>query len=172
MEIWTDGSAWPNPGPGGWGWHSSDGREASGGERRTTNNRMEMTAILQALIELPDNAGATVYSDSQYCVKGLTEWRAGWRKRNWMKKGEPMVNRDLWLALEAQMRRVGPIMKWVRGHNGDVGNERADRLAERGRMGATPGAIEEPEHTEKRRVFQRAPRPVGSVRAVEQGDPV
>ena len=134
MEIWTDGSAWPNPGPEGWGWHSSDGREASGGERRTTNNRMEMTAILQALIELPDNAGATVYSDSQYCVKGLTEWRAGWRKRNWMKKGEPMINRDLWLALHEETKRVHVSFRWVRGHSGVAGNELADRLATEGRL--------------------------------------
>lgn len=159
LQIWTDGSAWPNPGPGGWGWHSSDGKERYGGARHTTNNRMEMTAILEALIELPDGAEAVVYSDSQYCVKGLTDWRDGWRKKGWRRKGEDIPNRDLWIALEAQLERVQPTMRWVRGHNGDHGNERADALAEAGRMSASPDAKPEPSHTEKRSTFRRAPRP-------------
>lgn len=104
-----------------------------GGEMDTTNNRMEMKAILQALRKLPDGAAVRVFSDSQYCVKGLTDWRAGWRRKNWMKKGGPMPNRDLWIALEEQISRVRATFVWVRGHNGDSGNERADELANLGR---------------------------------------
>lgn len=129
MEIWTDGSCHPNPGRGGWGWRRSDGRSGCGGERLTTNNKMELTAILMALRELADGTEATVYSDSQYCVHGLTIWSEDWRKREWRKKGEPMPNRDLWLALEAQKARLKIDFRWVRGHNGDPGNEHADRLA-------------------------------------------
>lgn len=133
MEIWTDGACESNPGLGGWGWHRSDGRSACGGEEETTNNRMEMTAILEALRELPDGAHATVYSDSQYCVKGLTSWRHGWKKKNWMKQGKPMPNRDLWIDLEEQLCRLNVSMKWVKGHAGDQGNEKADQLANFGR---------------------------------------
>lgn len=133
VQVWTDGSCEPNPGPGGWGWHRDDGEMEYGGEMDTTNNRMEMTAILQALRKLPDGVAVRVFSDSQYCIKGLTEWRAGWRRKNWMKKGEPMPNRDLWIALEEQISRVRATFVWVRGHNGDGGNERADELANLGR---------------------------------------
>lgn len=137
MRIWTDGACQPNPGHGGWGWHRSDGVERCGGESNTTNNRMEMTAILKALAELPDGVqpgSAVVYSDSQYCVKGLTIWRAGWRKKSWRKKGVDMLNRDLWLELEDEMNRVQPRLEWVKGHNGHDGNEKADQLAEMGRQ--------------------------------------
>lgn len=134
MQIWTDGSCEPNPGPGGWGWHRSDGESSCGGTDNTTNNRMEMTAILEALRKLPDGAVAQIFSDSQYCIKGLTTWRAGWKHKNWMKKGEPMLNRDLWTELESQINRVNASFSWVRGHDGDPGNERADELANRGRM--------------------------------------
>lgn len=104
--------------------------EDYGGERDTTNNRMEMTAILMALKALPNKAVAAIRSDSQYCINGLTIWRNGWMRRQWKKKdGAPMPNRDLWLALEEQRARVKPTFVWVRGHNGDVGNERADHLA-------------------------------------------
>lgn len=136
MQIWTDGACEPNPGIGGWGWHRSDGRFECGGESHTTNNRMEMTAILKALAELPDGAVVTVFSDSQYCIKGLTEWRAGWRKKNWMKKGAPMPNRDLWIRLEEHLQRLSVSFEWVRGHSGDPGNERADELAGHGRLSA------------------------------------
>lgn len=100
----------------------------------TTNNRMELTAILDALRALPDKAVATVRSDSQYCINGLTIWRAGWQRRNWRKKGNDMLNRDLWVALEHEVLRVNATFKWVRGHNGDPGNEEADRLANLGRF--------------------------------------
>jgi len=129
LIIWTDGACEPNPGVGGWGWHRSDGYYASGGERESTNNRMELTAIIEALRILPDGAVAKVFSDSQYCIKGATEWREGWRKSRWLKKGQPMLNRDLWLALEDELNRLTVTFEWVRGHNGDVGNEQADFLA-------------------------------------------
>jgi ribonuclease HI len=134
IEIWTDGACEPNPGNGGWGWHRSDGMSGTGGMGGTTNNRMEMTAILEALRELPNGAAATVYSDSQYCINGLTTWRTGWKRRDWMKKGSAIPNRDLWIALEEQLLRLNAQFKWVRGHNGDPGNERADQLASEGRL--------------------------------------
>ena len=136
VRIWTDGACYPNPGPGGWGWHRSDGEQAYGGVRETTNNRMELTAILEALKALPDGAQATVYSDSQYCVNGLTVWARGWEREDWKKKGEPMPNRDLWMALHEQKQRVVARFEWVRGHNGNEGNERADRLAAMGQAQA------------------------------------
>lgn len=141
IEIWTDGGCEPNPGHGGWGYvmRRDDGciAEDCGGEGATTNNRMEMTAILMALRALPDCALATVYSDSQYCVNGLTVWAAGWERRAWhTKQGEPMPNRDLWLALHEQKRRLRAQFKWVRGHSGNAGNERADELASIGRLKA------------------------------------
>lgn len=134
MDIWTDGSANPNPGAGGWGWHRSDGVSRCGGEIETTNNRMEMTAILEALRELPNGQQATVYSDSQYCVKGLTIWRSGWRRKGWTKKNADMPNRDLWLLLEEEMIRCNIDMQWVKGHSGHPENDKADELAERGRQ--------------------------------------
>jgi len=129
LKIWADGSCDPNPGVGGWGWHSSSGESRYGGEEHTTNNRMEMTAILEALRELPDSEKVVIYTDSQYCQKGLTIWRKGWKKKNWMKGGKPMLNRDLWLLLEDQLNRLEVTIKWVKGHNGNFGNEEADRLA-------------------------------------------
>ena len=133
IKIWTDGSCWPNPGPGGWGWHRCDNKQGYGGTKETTNNRMEMTAIFESLVELPDLTKVTVYSDSQYCVKGLTEWRKGWKRKDWMKKNKPMINRDLWIILDPHIERLDISFEWVRGHNGDVMNERADYLAGLGR---------------------------------------
>lgn len=139
LSIWTDGACEPNPGIGGWGWHSSDGRQGIGGEIETTNNRMEMTAILEALKQIPDGEAVTVHSDSQYCVKGLTEWHNAWKQRGWKKKGVPMPNRDLWIALDEQTQRLDVSFKWVRGHNGDEGNEKADDLASQGRLSVIDG---------------------------------
>ncbi len=135
--CWTDGACEPNPGAGGWGYRliSPNGQvvERIGGEPLTTNNRMELTAILEALHALPDGCEVTVISDSRYAVNGLTIWRAGWRRRGWMRKTGPMPNRDLWFALEEQLNRLRVRFQWVRGHSGDEGNERADALANTGR---------------------------------------
>lgn len=133
MKIWTDGGCHPNPGPGGWGWVRCDGVEEYGGDNETTNNRMEMTAILKALSKLPDGQAVTLYSDSQYCVKGLTIWRNGWRKKNWMKNGSPMINRDLWIEIDLHVSRINARFEWVKGHNGNAMNEKADQLATLGR---------------------------------------
>jgi ribonuclease HI len=133
LLIWTDGACEPNPGVGGWGWHRSDGVSDCGGVPETTNNRMELTAILEAMKALPDGAHAILHSDSQYCVNGLTIWSAKWARKDWMKNRQPMPNRELWLDLEEQKRRVQVEFRWVRGHSGDAGNERADRLADDGR---------------------------------------
>lgn len=133
MEIWTDGACLPGRGVGGWGWHSSSGKSACGGEPFTTNNRMEMTAILQALIELPKGTVVTVYSDSTYCVNGIMKWRGGWKRRNWRRDGQDIPNRDLWMLLEVQLKRLNVKMVWVKGHDGNAGNEKADKLASQGR---------------------------------------
>jgi len=140
FSVWTDGACEPNPGIGGWGYlirghGDSCVIEVFGGEMNTTNNRMELTAVLMALRGLPDGAQAVIHSDSTYVVNGLTNWRTRWRKRDWFKKtGEPMPNRDLWLLLEAEvLRATATQFCWVRGHSGDAGNERADSLAAAGR---------------------------------------
>lgn len=139
MEIWTDGSCHPNPGPGGWGYVTDEGVEAFGGELRTTNNRMEMTAILAALQATPAGGSVTIYSDSMYCVNGLTKWNKSWAKSSWMRKGEAIPNRDLWMELEAAKARVRATFSWVRGHAGNPGNIAADALANRGRMSLFKG---------------------------------
>lgn len=136
IEVWADGSCSPNPGIGGWGWHDSLGNQGTGGAKQSTNNRMEMTAILEALKTYPNGTNVVVYSDSVYCVKGLTEWRAKWKRNNWSKKGAPMPNKDLWVALEEQLNRLKVRVEWVKGHNGNEGNEKADALAEKGRADA------------------------------------
>ena len=133
MEIWADGSCETGRGVGGWGWHSSSGKSACGGDPFTTNNRMEMTAILQALIELPKGTHVTVYSDSTYCVKGIVNWSHGWKKRNWRRDGVDIPNRDLWILIDQQVKRLKVRMVWVKGHAGNEGNEKADKLAAMGR---------------------------------------
>jgi ribonuclease HI len=110
--------------------------EKYGGEPTTTNNRMELIAIREALHPLPYGCEVTVISDSRYAVNGLTIWRAGWRRRGWARKTGPMPNRDLWFALEEQLNRLRVRFQWVRGHSGDKGNERADALANAGRLQA------------------------------------
>lgn len=149
MKIWTDGGCEPNPGAGGFGWVRDDGEQFCGGDLNTTNNRMEMTAILHALQQLPSGTKATVHSDSQYCVNGLTTWRSGWKRKNWLKAGKPMPNRDLWLAMEDQLNRLRVDFVWVRGHNGDVNNEMADKLATEGRLKALAGEMVQPVEVDK-----------------------
>ena len=94
---------------------------------------MELIAIYEAIKGLPDGQFATVYSDSQYCVNGLTIWRKAWKKKDWMQKDAPRVNRDLWIQIDPHVSRLNISFVWVRGHNGNAGNERADELAMMGR---------------------------------------
>jgi ribonuclease HI len=119
---------------GGWAWfNESTGEHDFGGVRETTNNRMEMTAILSALRKLPDGSSVKIYSDSTYCVTGLNQWRHGWKKKGWVKAGKPILNADLWKELDKETYRVNATFVWVRGHNGTRGNEMADLLANKGR---------------------------------------
>ncbi len=136
VEIWTDGACKGNPGPGGWGVllrSAGTEKEFFGGERRTTNNRMELTAVIEALRALKTRCHATVHTDSQYVKLGMTEWIGQWRGRGWKTADrKPVKNVDLWQELDAQVRRHETHWRWVRGHAGDAGNERADALANLG----------------------------------------
>jgi ribonuclease HI len=128
MEIYTDGSCLGNPGPGGWAAISS-GFEISGGSPHTTNNIMELTAVIRCLEHVGLGAYCTVYTDSCYVKNGITKWIVNWRKNGWKTtKGEPIKNRDLWVQLDDL---VGDHVtwRWVKAHNGNPFNERVDRLA-------------------------------------------
>ena len=136
IYIYSDGACKGNPGPGGWGAllvSSGHRKEISGGEANTTNNRMEMTAVIRALESLKRPSTVEVHTDSQYVQKGISEWMPGWKRRNWRTAdGKPVKNQDLWLQLDAlsQLHRIE--WKWVRGHAGHPENERADALANQG----------------------------------------
>jgi ribonuclease HI len=136
VEIFCDGACSGNPGPGGYGAILRSGgrvKELSGGAKDTTNNRMEMTAAIEALRQLKRPCRVSITTDSQYLVKGMTEWIAGWQKKGWRNsKKEPVVNRDLWELLLAVTKPHSVQWKWVRGHNGHVENERCDQLARDG----------------------------------------
>ena len=138
VVIYTDGACKGNPGPGGWGALLATGeavKELFGGELDTTNNRMEMTAVIEALAALKRPCSVTLYIDSQYVLKGITEWIKGWKARGWRTAAKaPVKNVDLWQKLDALLVSSGHTIewRWVRGHNGDPGNERADALANKG----------------------------------------
>ncbi|MEN3111513.1 ribonuclease HI [Uliginosibacterium paludis] len=136
IEIFTDGACSGNPGPGGWGAILRAGKaekEIWGGEPSTTNNRMEMLAVISALEALKRPVAARVYTDSQYVQKGMTEWLQGWKRRGWKTAGkEPVKNEDLWRRLDAAAAQHALEWVWVRGHNGHVENERCDALARQG----------------------------------------
>jgi len=132
--IYTDGGADPNPGPGGWAAiliHESTGtvKELSGGEPETTNNRMELTAALQALEALTVASSVTFYTDSEYLRRGITEWLPGWVANGWQRKGGAIQNVDLWQRLSAAVASHSIHWEWVKGHAGNRYNERADTLA-------------------------------------------
>jgi ribonuclease HI len=136
VEIFTDGACSGNPGPGGWGAILRAGtheKELWGGEPATTNNRMEMMAVIRALAALKRPVTARVHTDSQYVQKGMTEWLQGWKKRGWKTAGkEPVKNEDLWRLLDAAAARHQLEWVWVRGHAGHTENERCDELARLG----------------------------------------
>lgn len=136
VEIYTDGACRGNPGPGGWGVVLRyAGREKSlhGGEPQTTNNRMELTAAIQALESLKRPCRVVLTTDSQYLRRGITEWLPNWKRRGWRTaERKPVKNVDLWQRLDALAARHEIEWRWVRGHNGHPGNERADRLANQG----------------------------------------
>jgi len=136
VNIWTDGACKGNPGPGGWGVLLRQGpheKTLFGGEAQTTNNRMEMMAVVEALRALKRSCNVTLHVDSQYVQKGIREWMAGWQARNWKTADKkPVKNVDLWLLLNEQVARHDVTWKWVKGHAGDPGNERADALANQG----------------------------------------
>jgi ribonuclease HI len=138
VQIHTDGACKGNPGPGGWGaLLQSDGveKELFGGELQTTNNRMELMAVIEALDALQRPCNVVLYLDSEYVRKGITEWIAGWKARGWRTAARQEVkNADLWQRLDALVSGRGHQIdwRWVKGHSGDPGNERADMLANRG----------------------------------------
>jgi|TARA_R110002073_G_scaffold25832_1_gene85103 ribonuclease HI len=147
VEIFTDGACRGNPGPGGWGAilrYGDHERELFGGEPETTNNRMEMTAALKALESLSEPCVVDLTTDSEYLRKGMTEWMAGWKARNWKTASrQPVKNADIWKALEQAVIRHKIRWHWVKGHSGHVENDRADELANRGideLMGTKVGA--------------------------------
>src|SRR5438270_2580958 len=133
VEIWTDGGCRPNPGPGGWGAilrFRDVERELSGAEAATTNNRMELTAAAMALETLKRPCRVVLHTDSEYLRNGVTRWHAGWVRRNWRNAaGDPVANMDLWRQVLAAAERHQIEWRWVRGHSGDVMNDRVDRLA-------------------------------------------
>jgi len=143
IQVWTDGACKGNPGPGGWGALLRQGvheRELFGGESPTTNNRMELLAVIEALAAIRNPSRVVVHTDSQYVKLGITEWVAQWRRRGWKTADrKPVKNVDLWVRLEAEAARHEVDWRWVRGHAGDAGNERADELANRGAAQAGAG---------------------------------
>lgn len=135
-EIFTDGACSGNPGPGGWGallrWGGKE-KELFGGEKDTTNNRMELTAVIRALESLKRPVKVRLHTDSTYVMQGITKWIHGWKKNGWKTSAkEPVKNEDLWRALEEAVQRHDIEWKWVKGHAGHPENERADALANKG----------------------------------------
>ncbi len=138
VEMYTDGACKGNPGPGGWGavlMSAGTEKELFGGEMGTTNNRMELTAVIEGLTALKRPCRVTISVDSEYVLKGITEWLPGWKARGWRTAAkQPVKNVDLWQRLDALVHTGGHEIdwRWVRGHSGNAGNERADVLANRG----------------------------------------
>jgi ribonuclease HI len=136
VEVYADGACKGNPGPGGWGvWLSYAGKEKElcGGEPLTTNNRMELTAVIRALEALNRQCQVRVHTDSQYVHKGISEWIKSWKARGWRTADKKLVkNDDLWRRLDELAQQHDIEWVWVKGHAGNVGNERADILANRG----------------------------------------
>ncbi|MDJ1305341.1 MAG: ribonuclease HI [Candidatus Midichloria sp.] len=132
LKIYCDGACSGNPGKGGWGailiWKDTT-KEISGFEENTTNNRMELTAAIEALKVIKRNVKVEVYTDSKYVCNGITNWIQKWKKNNWRSKNKLIKNVDLWQELEFLSSKLDVSWRWIRGHNGDVYNEKADKLA-------------------------------------------
>jgi len=132
VTIYTDGACDPNPGPGGWAVllrYKGHEKILKGSAKDTTNNRMELTAAIQALQALREASQVDLYTDSEYLKRGITEWLPNWRARGWRRKGGKLANADLWQALDKAMQPHKINWRWVRGHAGDKDNEKVDRLA-------------------------------------------
>lgn len=136
VELFTDGACRGNPGPGGWGvllrWGETT-RELCGGEKDTTNNRMELTAVLEGLRALKRKVRVRVHTDSTYVHDGISKWIHGWKKNGWRTSSkQPVKNEDLWRLLDEERHKHEVEWRWVKGHAGHDGNERADQLANKG----------------------------------------
>ena len=133
VNLYTDGACSGNPGPGGWGailLHGSNRRELSGGEDETTNNRMEMMAVIKGIKALNRSCTVHIYTDSTYVMKGMTQWIAGWKSKGWKTSNKkPVKNVDLWQELDKVLNGHKVKWHWVKGHSGVAENERADELA-------------------------------------------
>ena len=145
VELYTDGACSGNPGPGGWAYllrHTASGaeREDSGGDPQTTNNRMELTAVIEGLGALTRPSSVDLYSDSQYVLKGLRDWMENWKKRGWKTASKkPVKNIELWQQLDELVRTHDVRFHWIKGHNEHPENERCDRLAVAARDAAAAG---------------------------------
>ncbi|MDH3512435.1 MAG: ribonuclease HI [Gammaproteobacteria bacterium] len=144
VKIYTDGACRGNPGPGGWGallLAKGKERELCGGEPATTNNRMELTAAIRGLAALTRRCHVVVYTDSEYVRRGIDEWLSGWKDRGWKTSArKPVKNKDLWVELDKLTGQHHVSWRWVRGHAGNPGNERADQLANQGLEQSLRGA--------------------------------
>ena len=133
LKIWTDGSCLGNPGPGGWAFVATDGKntaERCGGEKDTTNNRMELTAVIRAITAARKHNEIEIHTDSQYVKNGTQVWMKNWKKNNWRTADKkPVKNQDLWQKLDELVSMIKIHWVWVRGHNGEELNERCDELA-------------------------------------------
>ncbi|MBN3859966.1 ribonuclease HI [Neisseriaceae bacterium PsAf] len=136
VYLYTDGACKGNPGPGGWGallCYQEHEKEMYGGENNTTNNRMELTAVIKGLQALKKSCQVAIYTDSQYVKNGITQWMPNWKKNNWKTANKkPVKNQDLWLKLDQELEQHQVSWHWVKGHAGHPGNERADALANLG----------------------------------------